>query len=64
MTQRKPTRGTADHGSAQPDQTTSHNAQVEELLDDALDDTFPASDPVAVTPPPRRRRVAPDRKQA
>jgi hypothetical protein len=31
---------------------------VDELLDEALDETFPASDPVALTQPSRRRRAA------
>ena len=30
-------------------------AHREELLDDALDDSFPASDPPAITQPSRRR---------
>ena len=33
-------------------------AYLDERLDDALKETFPASDPIAVTPP-RRRRAAP-----
>jgi hypothetical protein len=31
---------------------------VDALLDEALDETFPASDPVALTQPSRRRRAA------
>jgi hypothetical protein len=31
---------------------------VDALLDEALDDTFPASDPVALTQPSLRRRAA------
>ena len=31
---------------------------VDALLDEALDETFPASDPVALTMPSRRRREA------
>jgi hypothetical protein len=31
---------------------------VDEMLDEALDETFPASDPVALTQPSRRRRAA------
>ena len=31
---------------------------VDALLDEALDETFPASDPVALTLPSRRRREA------
>jgi hypothetical protein len=31
---------------------------VDELLDEALDETFPASDPVALTQPSLRRRAA------
>jgi hypothetical protein len=31
---------------------------VDALLDEALDDTFPASDPVALTQPSRQRRAA------
>lgn len=64
MTQRNPKHGTTGHGSTQPDPITSYDAQVDELLDEALDETFPASDPVAVTPPPRRRRFDPDQKRA
>ena len=30
---------------------------VDELLDEALSETFPASDPVALTQPSRRRRA-------
>jgi hypothetical protein len=30
---------------------------VDALLDEALDETFPASDPVALTQPSRRRRA-------
>lgn len=64
MAQRDPTKGTAGHGHAKRDQIGSYDAQVDEFLDEALDETFPASDPVAVTPPPRRRRLDPDRKQS
>ncbi len=31
---------------------------IDEMLDEALDETFPASDPVALTQPSRRRRAA------
>jgi membrane carboxypeptidase/penicillin-binding protein len=31
---------------------------VDAMLDEALDETFPASDPVALTQPSRRRRAA------
>ncbi len=31
---------------------------VDEMLDEALVETFPASDPVALTQPSRRRRAA------
>lgn len=31
---------------------------IDELLDEALNETFPASDPVALTQPSRRRRAA------
>lgn len=30
------------------------NEHLERLLDHALEETFPASDPIAVSPPPRR----------
>ncbi len=31
---------------------------VDKMLDEALEETFPASDPVALTQPSRRRRAA------
>ena len=31
---------------------------IDKMLDEALEETFPASDPVALTQPSRRRRVA------
>ncbi len=31
---------------------------LDEMLDEALEETFPASDPVALTQPSRRRRAA------
>jgi hypothetical protein len=31
---------------------------IDEMLDEALEETFPASDPVALTQPSRRRRAA------
>jgi hypothetical protein len=31
---------------------------IDEMLDEALDKTFPASDPVALTQPSRRRQAA------
>ena len=31
---------------------------LDEMLDEALEETFPASDPVALTQPSRRRRLA------
>jgi hypothetical protein len=64
MRQRNSTPDTTGPGTAQPGRTTSYDAQVDELLDDALDDTFPASDPVAVTPARRRRHVERGRKPA
>jgi hypothetical protein len=33
-------------------------AAVDALLDEALEETFPASDPVSLTQPSRRRRAA------
>ena len=33
---------------------TPENDHLERLLDHALEETFPASDPIAVSPPPRR----------
>lgn len=38
-----------------------YKRHLDELLDEALDETFPASDPIAVTP---RRRKAPIRPRA
>ena len=32
----------------------SRERHVEQLLDQALEQTFPASDPIAVTPPPKK----------
>lgn len=63
MAQRDSTKGTAGHSQAKPERFDSFDSQVDEFLDEALDETFPASDPVAVTPPPRRRRFDPDRQQ-
>jgi hypothetical protein len=42
-----------------PPKVNSHAAQraVDAMLDEALDETFPASDPVALTQTSRRRRA-------
>lgn len=64
MAQRDPTKGTPARGHTKSDQSGSFDPQVDEFLDEALDETFPASDPVAVTPPPRRRRSDPDHRHA
>ena len=36
-------------------QTKQEEPDEEDLLDEALDETFPASDPIAVHPEPERR---------
>jgi hypothetical protein len=41
----------------QPPMRASAMRTIDALLDEALDETFPASDPVALTQPSRRRRA-------
>jgi hypothetical protein len=41
-----------------PKRQSSALVAVDKLLDEALGETFPASDPVALTQPSRRRRAA------
>jgi hypothetical protein len=43
-------RGTSAKPPQPPDRGT-HRDDLDERLDEALEETFPASDPVAVTPP-------------
>jgi len=40
-----------------PDYPSAAQNSTEQALDEALDETFPASDPVAVTPEPEDSRV-------
>jgi len=46
-------------GRQQPKDHVEH-ATLDARLDEALKETFPASDPVAVTPPRKRKRRSPE----
>jgi len=63
-THKPPAHPTAKRPSPSPrPQQPASLKTVDALLDEALDDTFPASDPVALTLPSRRRQTPP-RKRA
>jgi len=55
MTGSVPGKKTANRASKRPAATPDCIKHREELLDDALDDSFPASDPPALSQPDRRR---------
>jgi hypothetical protein len=44
-----------------PFKTNNIDAHIDELLDDALEATFPASDPIALTAPRRRELARPEK---
>jgi hypothetical protein len=39
-----------DHPTSDPDRDVAARAEKDRMLDEALADTFPASDPVAISP--------------
>ncbi len=55
---RKPARTSSIGTSSEPGHDKLHEDELERELDEALDDTFPASDPVAVTSDPDHARQA------
>jgi hypothetical protein len=50
MAQRPSIKRAADHDHAHFAQVESYDARIDKLLEALLDQTFPACDPVAVTP--------------
>ena len=64
-THKSPTHPTAKRPPPSPrPQPPASLMSVDALLDEALDDTFPASDPVALTLPSRRRQTPPRKRAA